>query len=231
MTIVLLLTILYFIIVCVCRCRAKTFYWRMMMNKSFFGTIFFSNSRFSTWPRDALVAVSKHFLEHFQIECTPSVKTQLIECLGSVHDALSKICGEYFQRFRRATHVTPKSFLSFVDIYKTVYRTKVAVFVDLADRMKLGLEKLIEAGESVEKLSKELVFKERDLAAASARAEKVWITVTNFASALWNQDFGGFLRGNRLICEPQTISECIDKKSTRSHVNVREYLFPVEIDE
>lgn len=78
-------------------------------------------------------------------------------------------------RFRRSTHVTPKSFLSFVDIYKSVYKSKVAIIADLADRMKLGLEKLIEAGESVEKLSKDLVFKERDLAVASGKAEKVSI--------------------------------------------------------
>lgn len=53
---------------------------------------------FSKWPRDALVAVSKHFLTSFPIECTPAVKSQVIECMGSVHDALSQICTEYFQR-------------------------------------------------------------------------------------------------------------------------------------
>ena len=138
---------------------------------------------FTTWPRDALVAVSRHSLEKFPIECAPQVKNQLIECLGSVHDSVSKVCVEYFQRFRRATHVTPKSFLSFVEIYKIVYKSKVAIYFDLADRMKLGLEKLIEAGESGEKLSKELVFKERDLAVANARAEKVLADVSVKAEA------------------------------------------------
>ncbi|XP_055341393.1 dynein axonemal heavy chain 8-like isoform X2 [Paramacrobiotus metropolitanus] len=128
---------------------------------------------FTKWPRDALVAVSKHFISAFPIECTPAVKQQVIEAMGAIHDAVSQTCTEYFQRFRRATHVTPKSFLSFVDIYKLVYKSKVALFLDLADRMKLGLEKLIEAGESVAQLSKDLVLKERDLAVASAKAEKV----------------------------------------------------------
>ena len=76
-------------------------------------------------------------------------------------------------RFRRSTHVTPKSFLSFVEIYKQIYKNKVSVIASLADRMNIGLEKLIEAGSSVERLSLQLVQKERDLALASAKADQV----------------------------------------------------------
>ena len=39
--------------------------------------------------------------------------------------------------------------------------------------MKTGLDKLIEATESVAQLSKELVVKEKDLVVASAKADKV----------------------------------------------------------
>lgn len=53
---------------------------------------------FSKWPRVALVDVSKHFLQAFPIECTPEVKIQLIEVMGAVHDSLSAICVEYFQK-------------------------------------------------------------------------------------------------------------------------------------
>ena len=43
--------------------------------------------------------------------------------------------------------------------------------------MKTGLDKLIEATESVAQLSKELVVKEKDLVVASAKADKVWLYV------------------------------------------------------
>jgi len=38
---------------------------------------------FSRWPRDALVAVARHFISHFQIQCTPEVKTNLYGVMGS----------------------------------------------------------------------------------------------------------------------------------------------------
>ena len=82
-----------------------------------------------------------------------------------------------YNRFRRQTHVTPKSYLSFIDGYKNIYAEKKSEIGELASRMKTGLDKLIEATESVAQLSKELVVKEKDLVVASAKADKVWLYV------------------------------------------------------
>jgi len=76
-------------------------------------------------------------------------------------------------RFRRQTHVTPKSFLSFLEGYKTLYAEKLANLNELAGRMTTGLLKLDEASESVDVLSKELVVKEKDLVVANQKADKV----------------------------------------------------------
>ena len=43
----------------------------------------------------------------------------------------------------------------------------------MADRMNIGLEKLVEAGESVKQLSIELAEKEKELAIANEKADKV----------------------------------------------------------
>ena len=93
------------------------------------------------------------------------------------------MCTDYFQRYRRQTHVTPKSYLSFISGYKAIYDTKRSEIDQLAQRMNTGLKKLIEATESVNELSKELAVKEKELEVASKKADEVLAEVTASAQA------------------------------------------------
>ncbi|XP_046689316.1 LOW QUALITY PROTEIN: dynein axonemal heavy chain 5-like [Homalodisca vitripennis] len=136
---------------------------------------------YQPWPKDALVLVAKHFITDFEIECTLEVKNELIAALGSIQDVVSKTSLEYFQRFRRATHVTPKSYLNFIGGYKTIYQTKQKELGDGAMRMDTGLAKLDEASQSVEILKQDLAVMERELAQASQKAETVLMEVTDRA--------------------------------------------------
>ncbi|XP_041836758.1 dynein heavy chain 8, axonemal-like [Melanotaenia boesemani] len=138
---------------------------------------------FTPWPNEALVAVSTHFLSNFQMVCSPNVKTSVMTAMGTYHSKVSDICERYFERFRRRAHVTPKSYLSFINGYKTLYTEKYNTINTLAERMNVGLDKLMEASESVAKLSKELVVKEKELAIASAKANQVLAEVTVSAEA------------------------------------------------
>ena len=90
-----------------------------------------------------------------------------------IQDMVAETCTEYFQRYRRQTHVTPKSYLAFISGYKTIYDSKRSEIGRMAERMNTGLMKLIEATESVNELSRELAAKEKELYVASAKADKV----------------------------------------------------------
>ncbi|XP_052807224.1 dynein axonemal heavy chain 5-like isoform X2 [Mya arenaria] len=138
---------------------------------------------FQRWPKDALIAVSNHFLSSYDIVATPAVKSAVVNTMGVFQDLVAEQCIEYFQRFRRQTYVTPKSYLSFIAGYKEIYGQKRGEIGILAERMNTGLKKLVEASESVNELSKELAVKEKELAVASKKADGVLAEVTVSASA------------------------------------------------
>ncbi|XP_009944314.1 PREDICTED: dynein heavy chain 8, axonemal, partial [Leptosomus discolor] len=138
---------------------------------------------FSQWPKEALVAVASYFLSEFNMVCSTSVKTQVVETMGVFHDIVSESCENYFQRYQRRAYVTPKSYISFINGYKEVYTEKLKSISEQAERMQIGLSKLMEASESVAKLSEELAVKKKELTLASIKADKVLAEVTERAEA------------------------------------------------
>ncbi|CAF4255340.1 unnamed protein product, partial [Rotaria magnacalcarata] len=138
---------------------------------------------FQRWPKDALVAVSKHFISNFDIACTTQIKAELVMMMGEVQDQVAEACVDYFNRFRRQTHVTPKSYLSFLAGYKSIYSDKRKDIGKLAERMNTGLKKLISAAEEVRELAKELEGKEKELVIANQKADLVMLDVNVKKSA------------------------------------------------
>ena len=136
---------------------------------------------FQAWPKSALVSVASHFLSGFEIQCNNEMKKNLFTTIATVQDDVSTTCLEYYERYRRQTHVTPKSFLSFLNMYKHVYSRKEEEIGELSARMNIGLHKLDGVSTSVEVLKRDLVVMEKNLETANEKAEDVLKSVTQRA--------------------------------------------------
>ena len=133
------------------------------------------------WPSDALLSVAKHQFKSFQVQCKDEIKIKLVEAMSTVQGHVSEAGASYLQNFKRAAHVTPKSFLNFINSYKDVYRQKEKEIEDSSKRMHAGLEKLEDAAKTVDVLKKELSVMEVELDQATKKAEEVLVSVTERA--------------------------------------------------
>ena len=93
--------------------------------------------------------ISKEFIDYGKDE---KIKSELEVHMGRVHDMVTDVCKVYFERMGRHVYVTPKSYLSFIDLYLSVYKTKYAEKMNI----RLGLKKLHEAAQGIAVLKEEL---------------------------------------------------------------------------
>jgi len=123
---------------------------------------------FMPWPEVALVAVSSAFLGEYKIDCTTEEKQKLYGLTGSFQALVRDMTDVYYARMRKHVYVTPKSFLCLIDFYKQLYKVKYEEINVQERSVNVGLQKLKEASEQVEKLK--IVIKEK--AAVMAVEEK-----------------------------------------------------------
>ena len=133
---------------------------------------------FNKWPLEALVAVGNKYMLPITLECTDAVKEQAIQFMAHVHMDLQATCDLYNATYRRRVYLTPKSYLGFLNAFIKLYKSKLSHVGEQAQRMQIGLNKLLEAATSVGQLQLELADKEKELIIASQSADVVLLQVT-----------------------------------------------------
>jgi dynein heavy chain len=101
------------------------------------------------------------------------VRESLEQHMGNCHNMVNDVCELYFQRMRRRVFVTPKSYLSFIDLYKVIYKDKYDKIDIEEGQIIRGLEKLAEASKGVEELKIDLKVEEVKLKEASEATDKL----------------------------------------------------------
>lgn len=134
---------------------------------------------FLPWPEQALISVSGKyliiklqyknynikiklkgkFIDEFEMACSEEIKEKLQLMMGHVHVFVTNACQEYFDKFRRHVYVTPKSYLSFIQGYKSLYQKKWENVKQLARNINNGLQKMFEAKDDVNKMKVDLSIK------------------------------------------------------------------------
>ena len=62
---------------------------------------------FQRWPKDALVAVSNHFLQNFEIACSPAVKQAVINTMGEFQ--VGSVAIRYFNQMNIVLDIQKKT--------------------------------------------------------------------------------------------------------------------------
>ena len=132
---------------------------------------------FLPWPQNALADVAEKFMGRFELDATKEVKLAIIQHCAFVHMRVTEACDEYAEKFRRQVYVTPKSYLTFIEEYQSVYSVKLGDLSLLRNSLKVGLDKLLEAGEDVAGMKIELGVKEKDLEEAQRVSKALLIEI------------------------------------------------------
>jgi len=133
---------------------------------------------FLPWPQQALERVANAFLSDFPVKVdNDRMKKELVNFIANTHLMVTAECEQYFSQFRRNVYVTPKSYLSFIDAYKLVYKKKYDSINEEAEKITNGLLKLAEAEEDVAKMKIELAETEKVLAKTAERIEKMVVNL------------------------------------------------------
>lgn len=166
----------------------------------------------------ALEAVAATYLEDLPCLTQDLTMEKVARQVAYMHDGAVEMAQQYFQQYRRKTHVTPKMFIAFLQCYTSIYGKKHAELRQSADHMKSGLTKLVEASESINVLQKELAVKEVEIAEASQRADLVLADVTQKTALAEKvkdsvmevkrvaENIANAIRGDKQIAEEQLLA-------------------------
>ncbi|POI29922.1 hypothetical protein CIB84_006328, partial [Bambusicola thoracicus] len=128
---------------------------------------------FSRWPKDALVAVSEHFLSSYDMDCTAETKREIVQCMGSFQDGVAEKCSDYFRRYRRCTHVLKE----------------VTVKAQAAEKVKAEVQKVKDKAQAiVDSISVDKAIAEEKLEAAKPALEEAEAALQQFPKDTINEE-------------------------------------------
>ena len=139
---------------------------------------------YDTWPVDALRAVASLSFDRAAedesgsgMQEGPETRASLCELASFVHASVRDMAERFYEEQRRRSYVTPRSFLELLSLYISMLSKKRAEVTAALDRLEGGVQKLVQANESVAGMKVELSELQPVLEAKSIETSKLLIEV------------------------------------------------------
>ncbi|KAJ3068699.1 Dynein heavy chain 6, axonemal [Podochytrium sp. JEL0797] len=110
---------------------------------------------FDEWPREALLSVSKRFLEYVDLGSN-EMKANIAQMCVEVHSSVGAVAKRFFGELRRRYYTTPTSYLELINLYVSMLQEKRKELGAARDRLNSGLMKLEETNVLVANMQIEL---------------------------------------------------------------------------
>ncbi|XP_025927284.1 dynein heavy chain 1, axonemal [Apteryx rowi] len=112
---------------------------------------------FNEWPAEALRCVASSFLHEIpDLGASTEGVDGMIQMCIEIHQSVAKKCQVYLAELARHNYVTPKSYLEFLSIFSSLIGKKKQELKTAKNRMKSGLDKLLQTAEDVARMQEEL---------------------------------------------------------------------------
>ncbi|XP_069511343.1 dynein axonemal heavy chain 17 [Ambystoma mexicanum] len=169
---------------------------------------------FHEWPEEALVSVSRRFLEELE-EIEPEVKGSISLFMSYVHKTANEMSKVYLASERRYNYTTPKTFLEQIKLYQNLLSKKKKELIAKMERLENGLAKLQDTSSQVDDLKAKLAIQEVELKQKNEDADKL-IQVVGVET--------------EIVSKEKNIADAEEKKVQVINLNVMEKQRQCEID-
>lgn len=127
---------------------------------------------FDAWPHDALLSVSRRFLQFVDLG-SEEMNEHIARMCVEIHLSVGKLAVKFFHQLKRHYYTTPTSYLELINLYVSMLSEKRQELGSARDRVKNGLVKLLETNTLVSSMQVELELLSPQLVIKAEETEKL----------------------------------------------------------
>ena len=127
---------------------------------------------FQEWPEEALISVAARFVDSFDL-VPKDLRGPVTNLMAFIHQSVNEVSRRYKVTDRRYTYTTPKSFLEYINLYKSMLERKAGELTKSMERLENGLTKLESTSSQVDDLKARLGSQEVELKTKNEEANRL----------------------------------------------------------